>query len=114
MMPVGLPRSRRWVPDVQPSGFFKWVSGAFHRTSDVHGWNTGFGRRRNGEHAQIWMEPFTLASHHPCVADLHQQHLGFARQHHCPFQEYHTSIQSKQRYYAFEKHDTHAIFQIRN
>ena len=53
MMPVGLPQSRRWVPDDQPSGFFKGFSGAFNRASDVHGWNTGFGQLRNGENTQI-------------------------------------------------------------
>ena len=30
------------------------------------------GRRWDGENAQIWMEPFTLASQHPLVAELHQ------------------------------------------
>ena len=58
-MTVELLRYRRWVPDVQTSEFFKWVSGPFRRTPDGHVWNSGSGMTSEWENAQIWRASFT-------------------------------------------------------
>ena len=72
MMPVDLPRSRRWVPDVQTSGFFKWFSGAFRRTPDGHVWNSESGMTSEWEKRPDLEGSLHLASRHPLIAGAHQ------------------------------------------
>ena len=70
-MTVELLRNRRWVPDVQSSGFFKPVSGAFSRTPDGHVWNSGSGTTSEWEKRPDLEGSLHLASRHPLIAGLH-------------------------------------------
>ena len=108
-----LHRSRRWIPDDRPSGFFTLNSGAFARTSDGQVWNTGFGALWVGENAQIWMNPSLLASHHPLVAELHQEQPGLHKCTPTHAMNIKAYMQLKQRDHAFQIPQAQSIFQIK-
>ena len=71
-MPVGLPRCRRWVPDVSASDFFKWFLGTIRRTPGGHAWNSGSGATSRWGKRPDLKDSLHLASRHPLIAGAHQ------------------------------------------